>query len=106
MVHALIIFFTKLVVLKKKCFKLTNAIIDHYRLFISIAKIRCTKQIEPTKYINPKKIKKIATQIDWGKTLTMHDPNAATDTLIQNILICINNSYETRKKKHNEKPTA
>ena len=46
-------------------------------------------------------MKKTATQIDWGKISTMHDPNAATDTLIKNIQICIKNSYETKKKKHN-----
>ena len=85
--------------IKTKSFELTNNITDHYSIFISISKIRCTNIKEQPPCINPIKLRSIAIKTDWKNILSMHDPNLATETLIHNITTCIDQSYETKKEK-------
>ena len=91
--------FIKIKDLKTETYKLKNSLTDHYPLFIAINKIK-TDSKDPHITLNYNKLKNTAATKNWNELMSIQDPNAATDELINKIKHCIEMAKTTKKDKN------
>lgn len=73
--------------------KITVPFNDHYPIFVTFNKsILHESESSKKDYLNYKKIKTSAKNINWNSLLELQDPNVAVDALITTINKCISNS--------------
>ena len=69
-------------------YKLKHSVTDHYPIFIAINKMK-TQIKAPIIILDYKKLRNIAKTIDWNDTITIRNPNIATDKILREIKYCI-----------------
>ena len=72
---------------------------DHYPLFIAINKIK-TDNEDPHITLNYNKLKNTAVTRNWNELMSIQDPNAATDQLINKIKHYIEMAKTIKKDKN------
>ena len=70
---------------------------DHFSIFMSINKIRATKNAHEMNHINYNKLKTKAELINWSELLLINEPNLALINLVSKIKICLSNAEYSKK---------
>ena len=89
--------FIKLDKINYKTFTLKIPLNDHFPIFISINKIRVTKDAHAMNRINYKKLKTEAELINWTKLSLTNEPNLALNNLVSKIEIYLSKAEYSKK---------
>ena len=82
--------FIKLDKINYKTFTLKIPLNDHFPIFMTINKIRTTKDAHAMNRINYNKLKTEAESINWSELSLINEPNLALNNLVSKIKICLN----------------
>ena len=70
---------------------------DHFPIFMSINKIRATKDAHAMNRINYNKLKTEAELINWSELSLINEPNLALNNLVSKIKICLSKAEYSKK---------
>ena len=76
---------------------LKNPLNDHFPIFMSINKIRATKDAHAMNHINYNKLMTEAELINWSELSLINEPNLALNNLVSKIKICISKAEYSKK---------
>lgn len=97
--------FTKINNIETKGFKYANLFNDHYPLFLSVKTMGRMSGGRHFVPINFDRLNRIAGNTDWSSILSVHDPDEATDILINRLQNCVESAKVTSNKR-NKKPNS
>ena len=89
--------FIKLDKINYKTFTLKIPLNDHYPMFMSINKIRATKDVHAMNCINYSKLKTEAELINWSELSLINELNLALNNLVSKIKIYLSKAEHSRK---------
>ena len=89
--------FIKLDEINYKTFTLKMTLNDHYSIFMSINKIRATKDAHAMNRINYNKLKTEAVLSNWSELSLINEPNLALNNLVNKIKVCLSKAEYSKK---------